>query len=280
MRIEIKHEIHYSYTEPVFLEPQVLRLRPRSDTSQRLISFELNLQPQPDGLSEITDLNDNSAAQAWFSGLTGVLEIGATSVVETSRANPFDFFLDPAATALPPSYGDELKPDLAPFFPASIAPEVVDFAETTAQRAAGETLPFLSALTRRIHEDHTTIIRLEGEPLPAAETLSAGAGACRDLTVLFIESARAVGLAARFVSGYLATQPEREEHELHAWAEVYLPGAGWRGYDPTSGLAVAERHVHVAAAANSSGAAPTSGHFRSSSASSQMRTDLHVKILG
>ncbi len=154
-----------------------------------------------------------------------------------------------------------------------------EFAQASAGEAGGETLAFLSNLTRHIHGEHETIIRLQGAPLAAAETLAAGAGACRDLTVLFIEAARALGLAARFVSGYLATQTEGSEHELHAWAEVYLPGAGWRGYDPTSGLAVAERHIRVAAAANSNGAAPTSGRFRSSTASSEMETDVKVRVL-
>ncbi len=92
MRIEIKHQIHYTYSEPVFLEPQILRLRPRSDGFQELVGFELSIRPQPDGLSQITDLNDNSAAQAWFGALTDVLEISAKSVVESSRTNPFDFF--------------------------------------------------------------------------------------------------------------------------------------------------------------------------------------------
>ncbi len=122
---------------------------------------------------------------------------------------------------------------------------------------------FLTRLTQLIPEKCVYQQRLEGMPYPAAVTLSKQTGTCRDFTVLFMAVCRAVGLAARFVSGYQEGDLENTSHDLHAWAEVYVPGGGWRGFDPTLGLAVSNRHVAIAAAANPKDAAPVSGTLQS-----------------
>ena len=132
-------------------------------------------------------------------------------------------------------------------------------------------------LTDQIHRDYTIEYREEGTPRDPDATLSLQSGACRDLAVLFVECCRSVGLAARFVSGY-AHIDDSTDHEFHAWAEVYLPGGGWRGYDPTLGLAVADRHVVVAAAAHPSDAAGISGTFRGSAVAT-IETAVEISVV-
>ena len=155
---------------------------------------------------------------------------------------------------------------------------VVDFAEAIAGEVDRETTPFLSMLTSRIQEKSGLMLRRHGDPWPPSRTLTRGRGACRDLAVLMMDACRAMGLAARFVSGYQEGDPRRTERELHAWVEVYLPGAGWQGYDPACGLAVSDRHVALVAGATPRAAAPTSGTFRGTGAISTMRTDIRMKV--
>ena len=141
-----------------------------------------------------------------------------------------------------------------------------------------ETVPFLGLITHRIHETCEAVVRHHDDPWPASVTLAERRGACRDLAVLLTTACRAVGLAARFVSGYQAGDPEQTERELHAWAEVYLPGAGWRGYDPMRGTAVSDQHVALAAGLTPRAAAPTSGTFRGTGATSTLHTDVSMIV--
>jgi transglutaminase-like putative cysteine protease len=138
-------------------------------------------------------------------------------------------------------------------------------------------VPFLSALSRRIAERCRPAIRLQGDPQPPAFTLREGTGACRDLSVLFIDACRAVGLAARFVSGYYGGPSAADRRYLHAWAEVFLPGAGWRGFDPLQGLAVADRHVAVAAGAQPRDAAPITGTLGGGDTPADLEVDLKIE---
>ena len=131
-----------------------------------------------------------------------------------------------------------------------------------ARSIEGEGMPFLTALTRRLHEEFAHTIREEGPAEPAESTLAARSGSCRDLSVLFCEACRSRGIPARFVSGYEREAAVQEPAHMHAWAEVYLPGGGWRGYDPSQGLAVSTAHVALAAAADPLLAAPVSGTYR------------------
>jgi transglutaminase-like putative cysteine protease len=153
---------------------------------------------------------------------------------------------------------------------------VAEFAATIAAGVNGQILPFLSELSRKIHQEIDMPIREVGQPLPAEQTLREKRGACRDASVLFMECCRSQGIAARFVSGYQEGDNEAERRYMHAWAEVYLPGGGWRGYDPTHGLAIADRHIAVAASARPEMAAPTRGTFRGTGAASRMHTDLKI----
>jgi transglutaminase-like putative cysteine protease len=158
-------------------------------------------------------------------------------------------------------------------------PAVVQLAQELWHSCGGGVLSFLSALNRRIYRTCQHMIRETGAALPPGITWRQQAGSCRDLTVLFVEACRAVGLAARFVSGYQEGDLTRNDRHLHAWAEVYLPGAGWRGYDPTQDLAVGDRHVALVACAQPKYASPISGSFRGSGASSQMEYELLIDKL-
>jgi transglutaminase-like putative cysteine protease len=153
------------------------------------------------------------------------------------------------------------------------------FAETIAREVDGRTLPFLTALCGRIHDTCAYVIREDGDPLPGEETLARGAGSCRDLAVLFMDACRARGIAARFVSGYQEGRSPQDRSDMHAWSEVYLPGGGWRGYDPTLGLAVADRHIALASAAVPQLAAPISGSFRGADVSTSFQAKIEIRSL-
>ena len=280
MRFAVTHSTRYRYTRPVLLGPHVFRVRPRSDGSQRLIDFRVRVQPRPVGWSECVDLDGNAVAHAWFDVLTESLTVISTFTVETLRTNPYDFLVDPSAITLPQV--DDGDGDLA-LAAYRRRPEADDsvavFADAVRREVGAQTVPFLSTLVRRIAERSRPAVRIEGDPQPPGYTLREGTGACRDLAVLFIDCCRCVGLPARFVSGYYGGPTAVEHRYLHAWAEVFLPGAGWRGFDPLQGLAAADQHVAVAANAQPRGAAPIDGSLHSGAASSQMTVDLRIDAL-
>jgi len=286
---EISHLTRFVYDAPVILEPLTVQLRPRSDLFQRLISFELAVDPVPEGASDLMDAEGNAATQLWFLGSWPMLSLRTTSLVETLHPNPFDYVvLDPQALAMPPVYRDSTRRALDRYLklPSGWAsPTVAAFAEAAVEAAGGGATAFLAGLCARIASVIASEFRPEGDPRSGAETLALGRGACRDQAVLFIEACRYAGLAARFVTGYELSAPAgptdpSSEHELHAWAEVYLEGAGWRGYDPSQGLAVADRHVAVAAAADPGGAAPTWGTYRGAGVGSTLETTISVRLPG
>jgi len=278
MFFHIKHFTRYAYSAPVFCEPMVIRLRPREDASQRLLRYSLDLWPQPAGVTEYLDLEGNPAACAWFEDTRLNLTITTNCVVETRRTNPFDYLLLGEVARLPVR-GLPASRSLLEHYtsPGRVAASVREFGERVLADSGGETIPFLSNLTARIHEQCPTIHREEGDPWQPAETLERGAGACRDLTVLFNQVCRHFGIPARFVSGYCHVQEALEERYLHAWSEVFLPGAGWRGYDPSIGLAVADEHVALAAAAQPQHAAASFGTFRGTGVSSRLETQLVIR---
>jgi transglutaminase-like putative cysteine protease len=163
--------------------------------------------------------------------------------------------------------------------PQGVAPDVAAWAADQAAAVGGGATDFLVHLAATIHREFHHIGRPDGEALPPSQTLALRSGACRDTALLYVAACRSQGLAARFVSGYsMHHPPEVSEHELHAWAEVYVPGGGWRGYDPSLGLAVADGHVVLAAAPDPRLAAPFSGHYRGTGVGSQFvyQVELHA----
>jgi transglutaminase-like putative cysteine protease len=277
MLFHVTHATRYEYAHPVFLEPHTFRLRPRCDGTQRVIRFQLQVHPAPRGLSEMLDADGNAVAEAWFEGVTGSLAVISTFDVETLRRNPFDYLPGPPAAVLPLEYPAELAERLRPYL-AGAAPgsRVEGLARAAAEASGREAVAFLAELNRRIHGECRGVVREDGDPRDPEETLEIRAGACRDLAVLFMAACRAAGIASRFVTGYHLASPGGGRGDLHAWAEVYLPGGGWRGFDPSKGLAAADRHIAVAAGPAPRDAAPITGTFRGSAAGSSMSAEVEI----
>ncbi|HXC63387.1 MAG TPA: transglutaminase family protein [bacterium] len=275
MIFKIRHALKLSYVTPAVLGPQSLRLRPREDGSQRVLDFHVELTPQPSLLSACLDEHGNVEARAWFIGDTPGLDVLAESTVETLRPNPFDFVLETDLGPLP--WGRkvlEAHPALAPCLPEQDEPEAAALAQALAREGKGDPLAFVMRMNRWLHEKISYEKRPEGGAQAPAQTLHHGSGACRDLALLFCAAARAEGLAARFVSGYAEGDPERRLKDLHAWTEIFLPGAGWRGFDPSSGLACADRHITLSASPDPSGAAVLSGRYGAAVAGSRLEAEV------
>jgi len=280
MDYRISHQTTYTYSRPVALAPHDLRLIPRSDGHQHLRSLAVQILPLPQGESTVLDTYGNHLRRYWWSEEpTTTLMIQVTSEVTTYCENPFNYLLDPWATTLPFNYPQRLANELQPYLAAAVDPVAYQLAWQILTTVEGQLLPFLSELNEQIYRTCQHQIRETGAPWPPCVTWQQRQGSCRDTAVLFIHACRAVGLAARFVSGYQEGDPDNPERHLHAWVEVYLPGAGWRGYDPTHGLAVSDRHVALVAAADPSDTAPIHGMVRGQGVTSTMTYQLQIQPL-
>ena len=277
MHYQISHTTEYTYNRPVFLEPHILKLFPESNIYQTVKSFDISVEPTPFVLSRYVDEMKNSVIQVWFEDLTQRLLIKTVFEVEIQRKNPFDFLTEPYAQNMKFKYENKLLPYLSPFLASEAKSDMVkEFAKILIKESENDTNTFLINLSKKIKESCKYEIREDGEPNHPEYTLSKLNGSCRDFTVLFIEACRSVGIASRFVSGYLYN-PEIEHNHLHAWAEVYLPGGGWRGYDPTQGIAVGENHISLCSGANALDSTPINGRFRGNNAKSDMKASISIK---
>lgn len=236
----------------------------------------------------MNDLDGNSLVKLWFDpAQTESLTIEVISQVETHLTNPFDYLLEPWAIKLPIDYPASLLTQLQPYlsgqllkYPTGIDPVALQLAQEIAHQVDGDTLAFLAELNQCIYTQCQYGIRETGSPLAAGLTWTTKSGSCRDFAVLFAEVCRAIGLASRFVSGYQEGDLDSRDRHLHAWTEVYLPGGGWRGYDPTQGLAVGDRHISLVASSQSRYAAPISGSFKQAGAvQSNMTYQLAIQEL-
>lgn len=279
MLLQIRHFTTYHYDKAVYCEPLTIRLRPRDDNFHRLENFRLRVQPEPAGITHYTDLYGSNVTRCWFKGFTAKLTVTTECVVETFLNNPFSFLLAPEAVNLPLRHCEKANP-LWNYYaePSTDSDSLRQLASETLQESGGETLAFLTQLTGRIYRECETIVRPEGTALEPETTWRERRGACRDQAMLFNEVCRCAGLPARFVSGYGYSDHHDERH-LHAWSEVYLPGAGWRGFDPTIGLAVSDRHVAVAASRDPADAAPTSGTYRGTGVGSRLEAQVILQRL-
>ncbi|MBW4659941.1 MAG: transglutaminase family protein [Drouetiella hepatica Uher 2000/2452] len=288
MRYQITHTTFYSYDRPVLLSPHIIRLRPRCDVQQKLHSFSLQLDPPPKQMSENVDLDGNAILKAWFTEEPiAQFTLEAISEVETLCHNPFVYMMEPWAVSLPMDYPSSILSRLQsylqpywsnPFSQGAIDPEAMMLAQDIWQ-ATNSTTAFLNELNQRIYKNCGYGMRETGSPLPPGITWRSKQGSCRDYAVLFMEVCRAVGIASRFVSGYQEGDPDSSDRHLHAWAEVYLPGAGWRGYDPTHGLVVSDRHIPLIASASAEDTAPVSGKLKTLGVNSSMRYELFIKLI-
>ena len=285
MRYRIQHQTHYTYQQPIHLRQHLLRLRPRSDSAQTVRRFQVEVSPQPERQSHIVELEGNSTLGLWFADeATATLTIKTMAEVETFRQNPFDYLAESWAAQFPIDYPHSMATLLRPYlnhplYPAA-APAIVELAQNLAHDVDGNVGFFLTTLTQRIYETCQYAVRPTGPPQAPGITWAKQLGSCRDLTVLFMEACRVVGLAARFVSGYEEGDSTVLDRDLHAWAEVYIPGGGWRGFDPTHGLAVADRHIALVASAFPSLAAPVSGSTQEGGrVASSLATEVRVSVI-
>jgi transglutaminase-like putative cysteine protease len=284
MRFLLSHLTLYEFSRPVFLGPHILRFRPRADGTQHLRVFNMKISPGPTGRSEGLDAENNAFSQVWFDGLTETLEIRADAEVETLRANPYDFLPSRQGQTIPMRLASERYGLLSPYLarpdgtPPCDKDSSAELARTLLEKSQRRTLDFLNLLNQYLHRNIRISIRQEQDIQSPVETLGRRKGACRDLAVLFVDVCRSVGIPARFVSGYQEGDSSQCDRDLHAWTEAFIPGGGWRGYDPTHALTVADRHVAVAAAAEPSHAAVVCGDFRGSDVTSRLHTHIDLRI--
>jgi uncharacterized protein (DUF2126 family) len=271
MHVALNHRTLYRYDRPVMLAPQIVRLRPAPHSRTRILSYSLRVEPSKHFINWQQDPHSNYLARLVFPERTRELLVEVDLVAEMAALNPFDFFLEPAAEKVPLSYERLLRKDLEPYLEREpVGPRLAAWLAEAPQEPT-PTVDFLVGLNQRLGRDIRYLIRLEPGVQGTEETLTLGSGSCRDSAWLLVQILRSLGLAARFTSGYLIqlrpdvkaldgpSGAEQDFTDLHAWAEVYLPGAGWIGLDPTSGLLAGEGHIPLACTPDPQNAAPITG---------------------
>jgi transglutaminase-like putative cysteine protease len=250
-RYKIIHRTYYNYSVPVSLGSHNLLLRPREDYELRIESFALTITPDATLLWH-RDVEGNSVAIATFSLPTSQLLIESEVIIQQYNESPLDFLVSDYALRYPFSYQDEENNLLSAYktLPDQATIDVINIwiAEFWQLEESIQTYTLLQRIAEHIHQTLTYRVREEPGVQSAVKTLTCGTGSCRDFAFLFMEAVRCLGLAVRFVSGYLYAPLMAEIGSTHAWAEVYLPGAGWKGFDPTIGKIVGSDHIAVAVA--------------------------------
>lgn len=279
MIYEIKHEIKYKYSKPVFFDPHSIYLRPRENGAQALTRFKISIEPKPVLQSWITDVFGNALLRIWFDQESDFLSFKTEARVHTKCTNPFDYLPENDFLLMPGQYPREIQSYFEPYSQRQfevLPVDVVQFSEQIAARCGSKVLSFLPELCHEIYQNFKLVNREQGEALDSATTLARKEGACRDLAMLFIACCKAQNLAARFVSGYYEGDSSMTEKDLHAWVEVYIVGGGWRGFDPSTGLAVNETYVPLAAAPKPYLISPTRGTFRGTGVTSKLLTKVSM----
>lgn len=267
----VYHLTHYVYDRPVVLGPQVIRLRPAPHSRTKVLSHSLKVGPAEHFANLQQDPYGNFLARFVFPEPVTELKIEVDLVADMTVYNPFDFFVEPSAESFPFDYPEDIRDDLAIYRTPEPAGPLLSAFLKTIDRSHTNTVNFIVALNAQIQREVAYIVRLETGVQTPEETLALARGSCRDSSWLLVQALRNLGIAARFVSGYLIQlKPDlvaldgpagttQDFTDLHAWCEVYIPGAGWIGLDPTSGLLTGESHVPLAATPHFGNAAPISG---------------------
>ncbi len=271
IRVALHHKTVYQYDRLVTLSPQTVRLRPAPHSRTPVSSYSLTIEPKDHFINWQQDPQGNFLARLNFPAPTRTFSLVVDLVAEMTVINPFDFFLEPSVETFPFVYENALHHELFPFLEVSpAAPHLQRFLDSI-HRKPQHIITFLVELNQRLQSDIGYVIRMEPGVQTPAETLEKRSGSCRDSAWLLVDILRRLGLAARFVSGYLIQLkpdskplegpegPKEDFTDLHAWTEVYLPGAGWVGLDPTSGLFAGEGHIPLAATPQPQSASPVSG---------------------
>ncbi|GAA4232035.1 transglutaminase family protein [Postechiella marina] len=271
LKIVISHKTTYKYDRFVKLSPHIFRLRPAPHSRTPIESYSLKIKPENHFFNWQQDPFGNYLARVVFPDKTEELSIDVEIIADLKTINPFDFFVEESAEEFPFKYTDTIKKELLPYLEVTEkGPLLKDFVKSI-DITPRKTIYFLIDINRKIYEYLSYNIRMEPGVQTCEETLTHKTGSCRDFAWLFVQTLRRLGFGARFVSGYLVqlksdeksldgpSGPEEDFTDLHAWAEVYLPGAGWIGFDATSGLLAGEGHIPLACTPSFESAAPVYG---------------------
>jgi transglutaminase-like putative cysteine protease len=271
LHVALHHRTSYNYDRAITLGPQTVRLRPAPHCRTPILSYSLKIEPAEHFINWQQDPQGNYSARLVFPKPTKVFAVEVDLIADMTVYNPFDFFLDPVAEKIPFAYEPKLAAELSPFLRKDEATPAFGAFMAAVDLTPRPALDFLVALNLRVSRAVRYLIRLEQGVQSPEQTLTLGCGSCRDSAWLLVQVLRHIGLAARFVSGYLIQlRPDvkavdgpagasQDFTDLHAWCEVYLPGAGWIGLDPTSGLLAGEGHIPLACTPEPASAAPISG---------------------